>query len=421
MNRLSERSIRFLHLADLHFGMENHGRIDPETGMHSRLLDFSATLGKILDQALEMDIDAVLFAGDAYRTGRPSPTQERELARHIERIGRAGLPLVMITGNHDQPASTGQAHAIEVFRTLELPHLYLTDRLETLRVPTRRGTLQIICIPYPARRRFSDRVGIDARSLSREQEQRGIEDELVRFIEREAAKRNPEEPVVLLAHIGISEASLSGTERTMHLSDEVKLPRSALMRPGIDYGALGHVHRFQDLNPEGSPPIVYPGTIERIDFGEEKDNKGFVIAEVEPGRARYRFFPLASRSFVTIQRDLSAEPDPTEALRHAIGQEAIEGAVVRLDCILSEEQKGSIDLKEIEASLKPANLVAGFSLHLPETPEPARRSQLTESVSIQNALKTYFESRNVPEKRKEDLLQRAGQLEEELWGQPEGS
>ncbi len=63
------------------------------------------------------------------------------------------------------------------------------------------------------------------------------------------------------------------------------------MRPGIDYCALGHVHRFQDLNPDGSPPIVYPGTIERIDFGEEKDTKGFVIAEVEPGRARYQFFP----------------------------------------------------------------------------------------------------------------------------------
>ena len=92
MNRLSERSIRFLHLADLHFGMENHGRIDPETGIHSRLLDFSATLERILDRALEMEIDAVLFAGDAYRTGRPTPTQERELARHIERIGRAGLP-----------------------------------------------------------------------------------------------------------------------------------------------------------------------------------------------------------------------------------------------------------------------------------------------------------------------------------------
>jgi exonuclease SbcD len=173
MNRLSERSIRFLHLADLHFGMENHGRIDPETGMHSRLLDFSATLGKILDQALEMEIDAVLFAGDAYRTGRPTPTQERELARHIERIGRAGLPLVMITGNHDLPASSGQAHAIEVFRTLELPHLYLTDRLETLHVPTRRGTLQVICLPYPARRRFADQAGTNAASLSGDKNSKG--------------------------------------------------------------------------------------------------------------------------------------------------------------------------------------------------------------------------------------------------------
>ncbi len=90
--------------------------------------------------------------------------------------------------------------------------------------------------------------------------------------------------------------------------------------------------------------------------------------------------------------------------------------MVRLDCILTDEQKGAIDLRQVDAALESANHVAGFSLHPPETPEPIRRSQLTESVSIQNALKTYFESQNVPGEKMNELLQRARQLEEELWG-----
>jgi hypothetical protein len=83
---------------------------------------------------------------------------------------------------------------------------------------------------------------------------------------------------------------------------------------------------------------------------------------------------------------------------------------------LTDEQKGAIDLRQVDAALESANHVAGFSLHPPETPEPIRRSQLTESVSIQNALKTYFESQNVPGEKMNELLQRARQLEEELWG-----
>ena len=69
--------IKFIHTADIHFGMENYGRIDPETGIHTRLLDFESALNHCIDIGLKEKIDFFLFSGDAYKTANPSPTQQK--------------------------------------------------------------------------------------------------------------------------------------------------------------------------------------------------------------------------------------------------------------------------------------------------------------------------------------------------------
>ena len=71
--------IRFIHTADIHFGMENYGRIDPKTGIHSRLFDFEKALNFCIDYAIEQQVDFLLFAGDAYKTAHPTPTHQRLL------------------------------------------------------------------------------------------------------------------------------------------------------------------------------------------------------------------------------------------------------------------------------------------------------------------------------------------------------
>jgi len=414
MERLSERSVRFLHLADLHFGTETHGRIDPDSGLPSRLLDFSRSLERVLDQALEMEVDAVLFAGDAYRSGRPTPTQQRELARHVERINRAGLPLLMLVGNHDLPDGRGHANAVDVYRTLRLPNVHVVERPETLRLETRRGPLQVACIPYPTRGKVFALPGVDPRSLTEDRIRDAMEQALSRFIQEEVQRRNPTEPLVLLAHMAVSEATLSGSERTMLLAEEPKLLRGLLIQSGIDYVALGHIHRFQDLNPDGQPPVVYPGTLERIDFSEEKDTKGFVIVDVEPGRAKYQFFPLSCRSFVTIEMDLTGEENPTEALKTRVERENLQGAVVRIRCTATNEQSQALDLKQIDQCLKEASCVTALNITPPEEPSVRTRSQLTEASSVAEALKTYFEQQQIPPELHDDLLDKARRLEGEL-------
>lgn len=412
MERLSERCIRFLHLADLHFGTETYGKMDPETGVNTRLLDFSRTLERVLDQALEMGIDAVLFAGDAYRTNRPTPTQEREFARHVERLYRAGIPLVLLVGNHDLPVGRGQANALDVFRTLKISNLMVVDQAEVIQVQTRRGVLQVACVPYPTRHKLLTKT--DTRQMSEDGIRQTMENALVEFINESVEKRHPEQPFVVLAHITVSEAKLSGTERTMLLADEVKLLPGVLKQQGIDYAALGHIHRFQDLNPGGQPPVVYPGALERIDFSEENDVKGFVIVDVEPGKAHYQFHPIACRNFVTIELDLTQVNNPTEALAEKIEEKNIEGAVVRVRCTATEEQTRTLDLQEIDKNLKVAQHLAGLSIRPPEKQVIRRRSSLTESSSLDEALKTYLSQQGIDQESWEELLKRAHQLEQKL-------
>ena len=102
--------IKLLHLADLHIGMENYGRLDPVSGMHTRLIDYLNRLDEAIDYGLAEGADVVLIAGDVYKNRAPNPTHQREFARRIHRLRRAGLPIFILVGNHDISPAAGRAH-----------------------------------------------------------------------------------------------------------------------------------------------------------------------------------------------------------------------------------------------------------------------------------------------------------------------
>ena len=113
-------ALNLLHFADLHLGVENYGRIDPGTGLHSRVRDFAASLATAFDFAIEEEIDLVLSAGDMYKTCDPTPTHQREFALQLHRLQEARIPIVLIVGNHDAPVAFGKATSIESFSDLKL-------------------------------------------------------------------------------------------------------------------------------------------------------------------------------------------------------------------------------------------------------------------------------------------------------------
>ena len=149
--------MKILHFADLHLGMENYGRLDAATGLHSRLVDFLRSFDELVDFAIAERVDLVLFAGDAYRTRDPSPTQQREFAARIRRIRAAGIPLFILVGNHDLPNAAGRANSVEIFETLAVEGVTIATGFGIYNVDTLAGPLQIVALPWVLRSKLLTR------------------------------------------------------------------------------------------------------------------------------------------------------------------------------------------------------------------------------------------------------------------------
>ena len=137
-------SMRILHFADLHIGVENYGRPDPETGLSTRLNDFLAAYDAIVDYALDTSVDLVLFCGDAYKSRDPSQTHQREFAKRIAMLSSHGVPVFLLVGNHDLPHVLGRATALEIFQTLDVANVHIGNALKTYRIETASGPVQVV-------------------------------------------------------------------------------------------------------------------------------------------------------------------------------------------------------------------------------------------------------------------------------------
>jgi exonuclease SbcD len=407
--------IRLLHIADIHIGMENYGRTDPQTGLNQRVMDFLRRLSDAVDYALDHEIDVVIFAGDAYKTRDPNPTFQREFARRMKRIADAGIPVVMLVGNHDLPAVAQRATSISIFSTLDVPNTVVGDREKLWQITCRRGQpLQVATVPYPLKS-----------GLLADEESRGKSIAEVDALMQQAlaenirglaveAKQRPDIPAVLTGHFSVQEAS-QGSERNIMIGRDVAVARSVLADPTWDYVALGHIHKHQSLNGDAHPPVVYSGSIERIDFGEEREPKGWVVATVERGRADWRYvthYKRPARPFVTIAVDVREETgDPTPAVLAAIEQRDLTDAVVRVSLRLRAEQETLLQEREVLRALnQAAYYVAGVSKDV----ERAERQRLgavsVESLAPLELLTRFFEVKGVPVERKERLLQVAEEI-----------
>ncbi|HEU4328214.1 MAG TPA: exonuclease SbcCD subunit D [Roseiflexaceae bacterium] len=402
--------IRMLHLADLHIGMENYGRLDPATGLHTRLIDYLDRLDEAIDYGLEQGVDLVLIAGDIYKNRTPNPTHQREFARRIHRLRRADIPVFILVGNHDVSPAAGRAHAVEIFDTLDLEGVTIADRPASYTLETRSGPVQIVAVPWVTRHnlltkeelRLASFLEVETMLLTR----------IEQFIQVKAEDLDPDIPAVLTFHGTIDGATL-GVERQIMLGRDLVLPRSIVSQPNIDYVALGHVHKHQSLG--NHPPIVYPGSIERIDFGEEKEDKGCVLVELAKGATRWQFHRLAARPFATVEVDVRGSSDPQGRVAQAIAQRPLEGAVVRVLIEARAEQAGQISQGELQTLLAERKVfqVASIAVQT-ERAARARLGQtghdLLDGLTPRKALELYLRSKNTPEDRLAELLSAADEL-----------
>jgi exonuclease SbcD len=390
--------------------MENYGQIDPTTGINGRVIDFLRRFSEVIDYALANEVDLFLFAGDAYKTRDPNSTYRREFERRIKRLADAGIPVVLLVGNHDLPSMEKKASSVEIFRTLDVPNVTVASHDHLHRITTRRGeTIQVATVPYPVRQRLLARD--EHRNKTIAELDAAVQQVVAENIRALADQVDPGLPAVLLGHFSVSEARY-GSERTVMLGHDVIVLKSMLADPVWDYVALGHIHKHQELNGGAHPPIVYSGSLERIDFGEEKEPKGFALADVGRGKAEWRFQPVEARSFVTIRVDVQQQADPTAAVQAAIDGCTAEwtDAIVRLIIEARPEQAGLLRDSDLRRALDGAYYVASISKEIERAWRQRLGAESAEGLSPAELLARYLESKDTPPDRIRVLLQVADKI-----------
>lgn len=393
--------MKLLHFSDAHIDMANYGRHDPATGLPLRVLDFLKSLDTIVDTAIREKVDLVIFAGDAYKDRAPAPTFQREWGRRIMRLSQAQIPTLLLVGNHDLSPAAGRAHAIQEFSTLQVPFVRVLDKPEFLGPEELWGIqAQVIAMPWISRSGLMASLEMSAEAP--EEVFAGLERRISDLVEEMLSQADPSLPTILTAHASVEGATYGG-ERMVMLGADLVLPTSLVKDRRLDYVALGHIHKPQDLNEGAHPPVIYPGSIERVDFGEAGDDKFFIVAEVSRGEAQVEWRQLKEvRPFLERRIKLDSPDNVNDALVSALPPaEVMKGAILRLIVDYPREWDSLID----EAGLR-RHTADCFEFHLVKRPQFEARVRIAEgqvvsSLSPLELLDQYWRAAKVD--KAEDL------------------
>ena len=398
--------IRLLHFADVHVGMENYGRLDLDSGTSTRVRDFLDRMDEVIDYGINNKADIAIFAGDAFKTRDPNPTQQREFATRLKRLADH-MPLLVLVGNHDVPGMASKASSVDIFKALDVPNVIVGNEPTGEVVDTRSGPVFLAWMPYPMRNRLLTKDQYQGKSLH--DLDLSLQTAVVTIIKDLAGKAiEYDMPRVLSSHLSVSEAKL-GSERSVMLGKDVSIGKSVLNDQVWDYVALGHIHKHQDVNSGSYPGIVYSGSLERIDFGEEKDSKGFCWVELEREKTVWKFVQVDARPFLTIRVDVRDHEEPTTAILSSISAHDIKDVVIRLMINIKSQNVQLLRDNDIVAALSDAH---SYSINKDVEHEARTRigGVAAETLSAEELLKHYLVDKGYMPERIKTLLTAANNI-----------
>jgi len=375
-------TMKILHTADFHIDAVQSGKWDPDTGLPIRVMDFLKSMDTIIDTAINEKVDLFLFSGDAFKDRHPKIQYQTAWAERILRLEDAQIPTYLLVGNHDAGANM-KAHALTEFKTFKTKYIHVVDKIELIKTEA-----------------------FDIVSLCWVHKSKLIMGEVIQQLEELIEKMDPETANLFLGHCSTTNAQYS-TGQMVTLGDDLMIPLKLLTESGFDYCALGHIHKYQNLSE--SPPVIYPGSVEHVDWGEAEEDKGFIIAEVNKDSCDWGFHKLDTRPMIDVTVNLQDKEDFYTEIYQATdevddGKDA-PGVMIRIKLQYPENWAGLINNQQIEAMFPDA-----FSVQIVQSPirEGRTRLDLEEDIasySPKELLKMYFEEKGTKEEEIDELLE----------------
>ena len=415
---MGKKPLKILHFADAHIDIAQQGRRDAASGLPIRVTDFLKALDTIVDAAISEQVDLVIFAGDAYKDRMPAPTYQREWGRRIMRLANANIPTLLLVGNHDLSPASGRAHTLQEFDTLEVPKVRVLGKPEFLKPADLWGLpLQVLALPWVFRSNLMASLELNGENAEKVNQE--LETILTDILQDWLNQLDPALPTILTAH-GSVQGALYGNERTVMLGKDLVLPGSLVKDPRLDYVAMGHIHKHQDLNPGAYPPVVYAGSIERVDFGEAADDKYYIIAEVAKGKTTYEAKKIEGRRFIDKFISIKDRESMISKVPAALpSKKQMENAILRLTVEYPRELEIFLD----EALLR-EQCAGAMEFHLIRRPSQEARLRLPAGEGIANLsplelLDSYWKSTHAETGDTEALQTLAGSIIQSVEGEME--
>lgn len=412
---MTDPTVRLLHLADLHLGVQGGGRLDPHTGLNQRIVDVCERFDAVCRAAEEEGVHAVLFAGDAFNNQHPNPTLQSLFAARIRRLARSGAAVFLLIGNHDLPRAAALAHPFSIYDALEVDGVVVGDRADVYRVPLRAGSpapeIQIAALPHFSRHQVVAALGEDS-----DRTDSLIEEQVARTVRRLGETIDPALPSVFVGHCHVNQADIGTAHALFGVSDvEVSLSTLVSGQP-FPYYALGHIHKRQVLSTD--PFVAYPGSLERIDFGEGEridvgpggiggrrpaEDKGFYRFDLRSEGTGWRldgeprFESVPARAFLTLRFGTLDAGDPFGDVAARIDVARASGAVFDDAFVRITASLGAPDRARVSANTVRGLIPEAYDVRLAletEQANAARDPRFADAMSEVDALERFVRARD---------------------------
>lgn len=266
--------MRVLHTSDWHVGKLLRGM--------SRVEEHRAVLTEIAEIAAREKVDLVLVAGDLFESMAPPPEAVAVAWDALVALRETAAQVVVVGGNHDhQPQLDAVA---PLFARAGITMLGLPAGRERAVVDV--AGARVVLVPWVSQRwavRTEQLMGTTAAATVQYYAAR-----VAKLLAWLSEGFRADTVNIVAAHCMVQGGMLGGGERDAQLIDEYAVPAAAFPA-AANYVALGHLHRTQAI--PGPAPIWYSGSPIQVDFGEERDVKHVLLADI-PERGATKVTPV---------------------------------------------------------------------------------------------------------------------------------
>lgn len=331
----------------MHIGIRYSYRLNFRTGLSQRTLDFIKALERVVDYAIKEEIDIFVICGDLFDRVTIGPTLLRQVRERIwQKLLVNQIPIVLIGGNHDSPqiiekgAPFGEISIIPNSIAMRSPQSTKIKALHT------KEEVGFILLPYMTASQTVEYVeNVLGKEIERDQYLIRSQELIREWIKRQV-KSLDSKVKIIVGHFYVQGSKIGIIPYPDQLPHEFIFKKEMLPLDEIDLAVFGHIHSTQVIYDK----VLIPGSLEKVDFGETEEDKGFYIYDTD--KKNLSFQSNKPRPLIKWNLEVPSDTEnPTNYILNHLPQN-IEDSIVRIGIKISSHLKKQIISPKIHKPLE---------------------------------------------------------------------